>query len=46
MSRITQKDVAKKAGVSVSTVSRALNSPEKVKESTRIKILQVINEIE
>jgi len=46
MSRITQKDVAKKAGVSVSTVSRTLNSPEKVKESTRIKILQVINELE
>jgi len=46
MSRITQKDIAKKAGVSVSTVSRTLNSPEKVKESTRIKILQVINELE
>jgi len=46
MSRITQKDIAKKAGVSVSTVSRTLNSPKMVKESTRIKILQVINELE
>lgn len=46
MSRITQKDIAKKAGVSVSTVSRTLNSPEMVEESTRIKILQVINELE
>ena len=44
MSRITQKDIAKKAGVSVSTVSRTLNSPKMVKESTRIKILKVINE--
>jgi len=46
MSRITQKDIAKKAGVSVSTVSRTLNSPKMVKESTRIKILKVINEYE
>jgi len=46
MSRITQKDIAKKAGVSVSTVSRTLNNPKIVKESTRIKILQVINELE
>ena len=46
MSRITQKDIAKKAGVSVSTVSRTLNSPKMVKESTRIKILKIINEYE
>ena len=45
MSRITQKDIAKKAGVSISTVSRTLNRPEMVKESTRIKILQIINEL-
>ncbi len=45
MSRITQKDIAKKAGVSVSTVSRTLNRPKMVKESTRIRILQVINEL-
>ena len=45
MSRITQKDIAKKAGVSVSTVSRTLNRPNMVRESTRIRILQVINEL-
>ena len=45
MSRITQKDIAKRAGVSVSTVSRTLNRPNMVRESTRIRILQLINEL-
>lgn len=45
MSRITQKDIAKKVGVSISTVSRALSRPEMVKETTRDKILRVINEM-
>ena len=43
--RITLSDIAKKTGLSVSTVSRALNNPDKVKESTRNKVLKVINEV-
>ena len=43
--RIKLSDIAKKAGVSVSTVSRTLNNPEKVKVSTRNKVLEVINEM-
>lgn len=35
---ITMKDVAKEAGVSMITVSRMINSPNLVKESTRIKV--------
>ena len=42
---IKLNDIAKKAGVSVSTVSRALNRPEMVSETTRIKVLKVINEM-
>ena len=45
MSRITLKDIAKKAGVSISTVSRAINRPEMVKESTRIKVLKVVKKM-
>ena len=43
--RIKLSDIAKKAGVSVSTVSRTLNRPEMVKETTRNKVLEVINEM-
>jgi len=43
--RIKLSDIAKKAGVSVSTVSRALNNPDEVKVSTRNKVLKVINEM-
>ena len=43
--RIRLSDIAEKAGVSVSTVSRALNHPEMVKESTRKEVLKVINEM-
>ena len=43
--RINLSDVAKKAGVSVSTVSRALNNPDKVKASTLNKVFTVINEM-
>ena len=43
--RIKYTDIAKKAGVSVSTVSRTLNRPEMVKVSTRNKVLKVINEM-
>ena len=38
----TIEDVAKLAGVSIATVSRALRSPEKVAESTRKKVTAAI----
>jgi LacI family transcriptional regulator len=37
-------DVAKLAGVSIATVSRVLNEPEKVKPETRDRVIQIINE--
>lgn len=40
------KEVAKKAGVSVATVSRVLNHPDSVAPATKERILQVINEVE
>jgi len=42
----TVYDVAKKAGVSIATVSRVLNSPELVKTETRQKVLSAIDELE
>lgn len=39
------KDVAKKAGVSIATVSRALNYPNKVDSTTLARINKVIKEI-
>lgn len=39
------QDVAKKAGVSVATVSRVLNNSSTVTEKTRNKVEQVINEL-
>lgn len=44
--RFTIKDVAKKANVSVSTVSHALNKTRYVKEETRKKILETANELQ
>ena len=41
---VTLGDIAKIAGVNPSTVSRVLNSPEKVKLKTRQKIEDIINE--
>lgn len=41
----TIKDVAKKAGVSVSTVSRALNNYSDISESTRETILRVAEDL-
>ncbi len=42
MSHSTIYDVAENAGVSIATVSRVLNSPYQVTESTRQKVLQAI----
>ena len=39
MDQIKIYDVAGSAGVSLATVSRVLNHPEKVKEATRNKVL-------
>ncbi|WP_319524178.1 LacI family DNA-binding transcriptional regulator [uncultured Desulfosarcina sp.] len=44
MAQITIEKVAKLAGVSPATVSRALRSPELVRESTRQRILKIIKE--
>ena len=42
--KTTIVDIAKMAGVSLATVSRVINNPEKVKEFTRKKILQVMKD--
>lgn len=42
---VSSKDVAKQAKVSQATVSRVLNTPEKVKKNTRNKVLNVIEEL-
>ncbi len=39
------KDVAKKAGVGVGTVSRVLNTPHKVSDATRLKVEKAIKEL-
>lgn len=44
-SSIGIKDVARRAGVSVGTVSNVLNRPEIVAESTRDRVLAAINEL-
>ena len=38
-------DVAKRAGVSIATVSRVLNNSDSVNESTRLKILKAIKDL-
>jgi DNA-binding LacI/PurR family transcriptional regulator len=38
-------DVASKAGVSISTVSRVLNNPDKVNEETRFSVLEAIEKL-
>ncbi len=45
MSKATIYDVAGKARVSLATVSRAINNPEKVKPETRERVLRVIEEL-
>lgn len=41
----TLDDVAKRAGVSTATVSRCLNSPERVVEKTRERVLKAVQEL-
>jgi LacI family transcriptional regulator len=43
--RVTIKDVAKKAGLSITTVSLVLNNKGRVGEETRRKVLQAIEEL-
>ncbi|MGF7032347.1 LacI family transcriptional regulator [Paenibacillus mucilaginosus] len=42
----TIRDVAKLAGVSISTVSRVMNAPDSVVESKRVKVLQAIERLQ
>lgn len=44
MSQIKIYDIAGSAGVSLATVSRVLNHPEKVKKATREKVMRIIKE--
>lgn len=44
MEQIKIYDIAGAAGVSLATVSRVLNHPDKVKEATRNKVLRIIKE--
>jgi DNA-binding LacI/PurR family transcriptional regulator len=45
MPDVTIYDVAAEAGVSISTVSHVLNRPERVKASTRQRVLEVIDRL-
>lgn len=45
MEKITIKDVATKAGVSISTVSKVFNNSNEISADTREKILQIAREI-
>jgi DNA-binding LacI/PurR family transcriptional regulator len=45
MPQSTVYEVAEKAGVSISTVSRVLNAPDKVNPVTRARVLTVIDEL-
>ncbi|BFH64306.1 LacI family DNA-binding transcriptional regulator [Paenibacillus azoreducens] len=42
----TIRDVAKMAGVSISTVSRVMNTPESVIESKRVRVQQAIEQLQ
>jgi DNA-binding LacI/PurR family transcriptional regulator len=42
---VSSTDVAKKAGVSQATVSRVLNNPERVKQKTRQRVLEAMEEL-
>lgn len=41
----TLEDVAKTAGVSTATVSRCLNAPERVVESTRVRVMLAVEQL-
>jgi len=43
--QVTIKDIAKRAGVAVSTVSRVLNKLDRVSPKTRNKVMQAVNEL-
>lgn len=44
--KVTMKDVAKRAGVAPSTVSRVISGNEKISEKTRKKVLQIMEEMD
>lgn len=46
MAKVTIKDVAREAGVAISTVSNALNNSDLVTEETRAKILEVAKRLD
>ena len=43
--KITIKDIAKEAGVSISTVSRVINGSSPVKKETKERVLKAINKL-
>lgn len=45
MAQVTVYEVAENAGVSIATVSRVLNSPEKVNAATRARVLEAIDRL-
>jgi LacI family transcriptional regulator len=45
MARVTIADVAREAGVSLMTVSRAVNDKEGLSEATRVRILRIVDKL-
>ena len=41
----TIKDVAKEAGVSIATVSKVINGKPSISEPTRLRVLEVIKQL-
>jgi len=44
--KATINDVAKQAGVSIKTVSRVMNNEQSVRQATRDKVMEVVNELQ